>query len=473
MLTTVKSAARAELIERRIYKYILLALNAALVISYLLSDGLDLIKYEGFKLSSLTAVIFMLILLTAGLFSISLFSDMHSPDRADVSLSLPLTAKGRFAAKGALLLRLTAIPYLAGSLSILAVSKLYTLIKGYSCDIFLSWLSLSFEGLICLIFVVSSACVCSSLCSTRAGAAASTAIWVVCFSLLPWAVYALLISCANVSVVELPPFELGCFGVTGIIHTVTKDTVTDTPFCELPQFFLAGAVNIILSAGMMLISLKAYISRDRKSIFENRLTRPFMLIFMSAVIITAAAGLFCTAGLLSVLIAAAAAMAIYFLILTRSTGGGKAKWAAAFAFINAAVIIFLIVAVKTDGLGVSRLPKNLGDDRLYCAEISDTDPLLHSADKVTLNGLSYSELERAEQILESFQSRSSYEPSAGYLFLNRLAAAVPAQDGDKTVYVIIKSSDLNAHDEPLTACHFYIKKSDYAELLERLGEIHK
>lgn len=480
MNAAIKRSAKAELTARSFFAKILWALNVANVFIYAFSEEFALYEYNGFDIPELSILLFAVILIISALLCISLFDDMHFPDKADIQLSLPISARERFTARVIIFAKAAILPYLLCSALIFILFAGRVIINimadsAVSSDDFLYFLSIFYEGLVCLSFAGGAAFVCSALTSSRAGAAATTFIGCIVITHCPYIIYSFIIDCANIYSAYIPPLSLCSFGLSGYMFTKYVDPADDSHLSIMPQFFLAGLVNIIISLVLFFIAYKVYTKRERKSIFENRYTRLFMLIFMSltaAVAVSFALGL---AGLAAALTAAAAVIAIYLLILTKSGKGQKRKWLISICTVNACIIAFLIAAIKTQGFGISKLPMYMEDDRLFqmIMQTSERHDKIIKEDnnELMIDDLNYADLEKAEEILKEYQERSSYEPRADHIFGGYLKKEQTPENGDTMIYIVIRSRDLASSNSNVSESYYYIKESDTQALINRLSEI--
>ena len=469
MSKTLKAAVKAEMIPRRVNIRILLCMFAAMPVSFILS-GANMLDFEGFDISSaaFAILIFFIALLFEVYLCVSLFKDCHSGENADVALSLPVSAEERFVAKGIIYTLCVTLPFLAVSVIMLITAFLVCIYYDWGTnDIFMPWLSMMFEGLVMMICVMGVSFLCSSLCSSAAGALATSILGILALTLLPLELYSATLSCAHIDTQEHLPYLLGCFGFDGMELLITEGA-------DRPGYYISGLVNILISVLLIITALKVYTRRDRRTITENRYSKPFMLAILAITAFIGAEMTIIHAGILASVTMLIAGLAVYLLVLTKKGFGFKKsrKWLISFAALCIGFLILNTVMIDTCGFHMSRLPQGANESEAYTFEAWTEKKFDKAGGSVKYyhnENLSVSQLEKAHELLQSYEDKAASKQKASEYILNGLNT-IPGQGGGIKVYAttILTQTSYGARRQ----CVYYIiNESDYDELIRELYSI--
>ena len=465
MSKTLKAAVKAEMIPRRINIRILLCMFAAMPVSFILS-GANMLDYEGFDASSaaLAILIFFIALIFEAYLCVSLFKDCHKSESADVTLSLPVSSEERFTAKGIIYTLCITLPFLAVSVIILITAFLVCIYNDWGTnDIYMPWLSMMFEGLVMIICVMGVSFLCSSLCSSSAGALATSIFGVLALTLLPLELYSAALSCAHIDAQEHLPCFLGCFGFDGIELLITEGA-------DRPGYYISGLVNILVSLLLMSGAYRIYKKRDRKTITENHFSKPFMLVFLILCTFAGSETMLLLGGFIGFLAVFIAGISVYLLILTKKGFGVKkaCKWLISFTVLCAGFLVMNIALINTEGFHMSKLPQGADDSKTYAFEVKTN----HYKNMEELETEYYynknatpSQLEKAHSILKSFEEKAVKKQSAADFILKGLNTA-----NERSGMIIYATTYTDADQivGSMTRSIYVINESDYDKLIKAL-----
>ena len=461
---------RAELISRKKNILILLCLYAMMPVLSILSSELE---YSGSanEISPLCLIVFLIAQVFSVLLCTDLFRECHIPESADVTFSLPVSSGRRFAVKTVICALSTVLPYILAVNVIFIISRVHAAMFDYTPFAVFDWNNFVYIGFVVVVFTNAFSIMCSVFTSSAAGAASMSYVGASGITALPILVYIFLTSCAHIDKFNYSYDIMCCFG-WGIISQFDTDMAAD----QFLRFYLLGAVNLLISLLMLFTAYKVYVRRERKSIFEFAPAKGFLLVMMSVIAAVTAFALAAGAGLVSVLVAFIAALAIYLLMLVKKGFSAKAniRWLAGLAAVEAAILVFAIASVKTEGFGISALPLETGG--YYKAHITIYGEAQPVNKYITIGGgdrnIVLSDLEKVQDILTEYEQASGYEPRLGGFMIN---GASHIEDPPKGLTIVRFDihRDWGGEEESgvITRRRFYINESDLEKLIGELKAV--
>lgn len=344
------------------------------------SDGLFNFNSYIFAYTSLYIAVYVVIAVSALLFSVRLFRDMHSFTHADVMLSLPMTAKERYFSKILTYLRCIILPYIiCGVVSTAAVIASDHFIFEHS-DAFITYLRgmfvFFFVGLAVLMFVGAVSFICSVM-SNSSGEAVFTSVFTVgSGAVVPMLFYELMQYAAQI---EFDSERFGGYsarfffglGPVEFMYRLTEDW-NDTLWKQVYGTLIAGtAVSILISALLMLSGFLVYRRRDRATLAYNNAAKPFLMFVVG---ISGIAAILYAANNRTAYIPYAVlicGLLAYGFLLKRNGFEIKRckRWLAGYAGVICGFIALSAVMYFTEGFGLSGKPCYLTDSGTYCCDL--------------------------------------------------------------------------------------------------------
>ncbi|MGN0634374.1 MAG: hypothetical protein ACI4JW_10975 [Oscillospiraceae bacterium] len=312
-------------------------------------------------LSEFSIFLFGCVVVCGFIICISIFGEMYNRQKADVSMSLPLSSKERFLSNLLAVGIMHVFPLIiVGALS----SVLAVLINfSYAADVISECAGFLIYLMICDLFLVSVTMFCVCCCGTLAESVYISGLVMLDLVFLPELVKEHLIDyVTGLSTKSLIPIG---FAVLGGFYDLSEAS-------GYLKLLSAAALNLAVAAVLIILAGFLYKKRDARGVGDPIVFRGIFELIMASTLVFC---LICSTneGLFWVMTTISA---VAYMIIRIVTKRGKVrfsdflKWTAGFVAVAAGYCAVFAVSYLTDGFGTLKKAPNLDENKSYLVEVS-------------------------------------------------------------------------------------------------------